>query len=643
MPRTGAGRVGFGLIALAGALCAAERDELGNEELERYFEQRVTELERPLAGIQSLDEWQARRPALERQLREMLGLHPAPKRTPLQAVVTGRVERDRFTVENLHFQSRPGLYVSANLYLPKQHDGKVPGILYLCGHARVEVDGISHGNKVAYHHHGVWFARHGYACLIIDTIQLGEIEGVHHGTYRHDRWWWNARGYTPAGVEAWNGIRALDYLQGRPEVDGGRLGVTGRSGGGAYSWFVAALDERVAAAVPVAGIASLRDHVIDGCIEGHCDCMFPVNTHGWDFETVAALVAPRPLLVSNTDKDPIFPLDGVLQVHRGTRHIYDLHGSDSLGLHIEEGPHQDTQPLRISAFHWFNRQLQGAALDHTFAMPAEKVFEPHELKVFDSIPENEMVTRVDESFVPAAAAPNPPETEDEWRPMRDRWLAELRRQCLRGWPEAGNPVIGGDRIRTQEHVRCAIRLPESADRRRLVLRVLGEGERPPEDSDTAVFAPRGVPAGEWPADPRKRTHIRRRFALVGQTLDGMRAWDIVQAVRALRSSGWGADSLTIEADGVMAGNVLYASLFFDEPPQRLVLRNPPTSHRDGPIFLNVLKLLDLPQALAMAAERGPLELVTSEPQAWSFATETAERLGWESRLRIEPAAPPSDR
>ena len=65
----------------------------------------------------------------------------------------------------------------------------------------------------------MWFATHGYVCLIIDTLQLGEIAAIHHGTYRYDRWWWQARGYTPAAVECWNGIRALDYLQSRPEVD----------------------------------------------------------------------------------------------------------------------------------------------------------------------------------------------------------------------------------------------------------------------------------------------------------------------------------------------------------------------------------------------------------------------------------------
>src|SRR5205823_1298822 len=86
------------------------------------------------------------------------------------------------------------------------------------------------------------------------TPQLGELPGLHHGTYREGMWWWQSRGYTPAGVEAWNGIRGIDYLVSRPEVDKTKIAVTGRSGGGATSWWLGAIDDRIAAVVPVAGI-----------------------------------------------------------------------------------------------------------------------------------------------------------------------------------------------------------------------------------------------------------------------------------------------------------------------------------------------------------------------------------------------------
>ena len=288
----------------------------GDALIAEYFRIETARIERSsLANVKSLKDWEARRKAARKRLFEMLGLSPMPRRTALKPVVTGKVDHADFTVEKLHFQSRPGLYVTGNLYIPKKRKGKLPAILYVCGHGRVKKNGISYGNKTHYQHHGGWFARNGYVCLTIDTLQLGEIEGIHHGTYNHDMWWWNARGYSPAGVEAWNCIRSLDYLQSRPEVDGDRIGVTGRSGGGAYSWWIAALDDRIKVAVPVAGITSLRNHVVDGCVEGHCDCMYPLNTYRWDFAEVASLVAPRPLLISNSDKDRIFPLNGVVDVY----------------------------------------------------------------------------------------------------------------------------------------------------------------------------------------------------------------------------------------------------------------------------------------------------------------------------------------
>ena len=286
----------------------------------------------------------------------------------------------------------PGLYVTADLYVPKNLKGPAPAILYGCGHSSVKTNGISYGNKVDYQRHGIWLARHGYVCLMLDTVQLGEIEGIHHGTYREGMWWWNSRGYSSAGAEAWNCIRALDYLETRPEVDKTRFGVTGRSGGGAYSWWIAALDDRIQVACPVAGITDLQNHVIDGTVEGHCDCMFCVNTYRWDYAQVAALVAPRPLLICNSDKDAIFPLDGVARLHEKVRRIYDLYdAADKLGLLITEGPHKDTQELQVPVFRWFNRFLKKEQpLIEDAAVP---LFTAQQLKVFEQLPSDEITSK----------------------------------------------------------------------------------------------------------------------------------------------------------------------------------------------------------------------------------------------------------
>ncbi len=678
---------------------AAVDTSYGDRMLADYFRSETKQLaDACLADVESLDDWKSKREQYRQQLLEMLGLDPLPEKTPLNPVVTGTVEHDEFKVEKVQFQSRPGLYVTGNLYLPRKLDKPAPTILYVCGHGQVKKDGVSYGNKTHYQHHGAWFARNGYVCLMIDTLQLGEIEGLHHGTYREGMWWWNARGYTPAGVEAWNCVRALDYLQSRDEVDPERIGATGRSGGGAYSWWISAIDERIKVAVPVAGITDLTNHVVDGVVEGHCDCMFMVNTYRWDYPQIATLIAPRPLLISNTDKDRIFPLDGVVRTHRRLRDIYDLYGAaDKLGLQIVEGPHKDTQVLRIHAFDWFNRFLKEDP--QTIETTATKFFKPEELRVFDENPTEESNTTIQETFTQKAAAPDPPQSAAEWASLRDRWLDALRTKSFRGWPaeksatkeslqlkpvfsaSADGIQLSAHDFTSQEHVQLRLYLAHRAGLKPseldlVVLNVLdeegwrdflatmqpafaeqlGDEQLPGADKDAfleqrgmfqsfkwgmAYVAPRGIGRTRWNQNKKKQTQIRRRFMLLGQTRDGMRVWDVRRALQALSAiEGMSKIPRWLQASSETAGLALYASLF--EPDvTRLDLYNLPTSHRDGPIFLNVLRYLDMPQAVALAGERTRIRIYDPQPERWQFAADTAKNLGWDQK-QIQIRKPPGE-
>ena len=325
-----------------------------------YFRLQARKLgDEALAEIRTKADWERIRPRLHREFLDMMGLWPLPARTRLDARITGTIDTKTYRVEKLHFQSRPGLYVSANLFLPKKITAPCPAVLYVCGHGAVIRDGISYGNKVTYQHHAIWYAENGYACLVLDTLQLGEVQGLHHGTNHLGMWWWASRGYTPAGVELWNAMRGIDYLLTRPEVDPKRIGVSGRSGGGATSWWVGAADERVACIVPVAGLADLTAHVsegypgrfADGVISGHCDCMYPVNTYRWDYSLVMALCAPRPLLLGNSDRDDIFPDSGLPPTRReGEEALRPARGGGSLrpvGDERAAQGHARTPPRRI--------------------------------------------------------------------------------------------------------------------------------------------------------------------------------------------------------------------------------------------------------------------------------------------------------
>ncbi len=650
------------LCSFGRALPAAPAAEPGPGDrlLAQYFRDETGRVHaQTFSDVKTLRDWTDQRARYRAELCEMLGLSPLPERTDLKATITGRVEHAEFLVENLHFQSLPGLYVTANLYVPKNLSGKkVPAILYGCGHANVKDGGASMGNKTGYQHHGAWFARHGYVCLTIDTIQLGELEGVHHGTRRVGQYWWNSRGYTPAGVEAWNGIRALDYLQSRPEVDGEKIGMTGRSGGGAYTWYTAALDDRIKVAVPVAGITDLHNHVVDGIVKGHCDCMYLVNTYRWDYAKVAALLAPRPLLIANSDKDTIFPLDGVLRVHREVAAIYALHqAAGKLGLLITEGPHKDTQDLQVPAFRWFNRWLKGG--DPLISAAAEKFFAPKQLRVFPvgGHPVDERTTKIHETFVPMAA-PAVPVDAPAWQHQRDAWLQALREKSFGGWPAEAGPIqltpvggqtVGAIREATWEFTsQGAVRLPlrvffsgPEAEVRRLVIYVADEkawaepGPAAPfaaavERGELAllVLAPRGIGPTTSTASDADQNEIRRRYMLLGQTVDGMRVWDIRRAVEAVRAARQFTGQ-PVQLAGVrdQAINALYASLFIDGLAG-VELIAPPASHLNGPDYLNVLRFLDVPQAAAMAAERSPVKWHGANPDDWSWTTKTARQLGW---------------
>jgi dienelactone hydrolase len=673
----------------------------GRKLLDAYFKAQVKDIsDRCLADLTTKEDWEKKRPELRRQFFDMMGLWPLPPRTDLRTTVTGKIESDKFTVEKLHFQSFPGLCVTANLYVPKTpgmnpgaRSEKHPAVLYVCGHANVVENGVSYGSKAHYQYHPAWFAEHGYVCLILDTLQLGEIQGLHHGTYREGMWWWQARGYTPAGVELWNAIRALDYLETRPEVDPKRMGVTGRSGGGATSWWVAAADDRVRAAVPVAGITDLYAHVCaapdpglkTGVIAGHCDCMYFVNSYRWDFARVAALVAPRPLLLGNSDDDRIFPVAGYRSIAEKVRKVYALYGAEEkFDLLETAGPHKDTPELHRGINRWMNRWLKGdPQADVTPSL--EKRFKPAQLKVFDKLPEGRSNEVIHETFVQSAAfdpPANPAVLRDWWAGRRVELMQTLRSKVFGGWPTAPQPLApevaadvtdDGVRLRAIDFISetgvglrlwvttaakvekplsavvsvldepgwekwCGDLGPAFADALQLARKpkrddAMFAQNRAVMETDHVAFvavAPRGVGPTKW-AEPGSRddVQVRRRFALLGQTLDGQRVWDVRRALAVLRAQpDLKPAAVTLHGEGEAAGVALYAALF--EPAVAgLDLWHLPPSHRQGPTFLNVLRHLDTPQAVALALPRKVTLHVktTADAAAWDWPAKVQDASG----------------
>ncbi len=532
--------------------------------------------------------------------------------------------------------------MTGNLYRPAvvKPREKLPAIFYVCGHSGRG----RNGNKVAYQSHGIWFARHGYICLVVDSLQLGEIAATHHGTYNLQRWWWHSRGYTPAGVECANGIRGLAYLGGRPDVDAERIAVTGISGGGAATFWVVSADERVKVAVPVSGMADLEAYVPNRVINGHCDCMFLYNTFQWPWTRIAALVAPRPMLFVNSDQDSIFPMDANERISNRLERLYSLYGAgDQFDVVVSVGGHAYRKDIRQAAFRFIDAHLKGDPTpvdDSEIDLVSEGrdsgpyPIAPETLRVFPTdldLPADQLNTTIDEHFVPLANVPTPEAGGyDTWKqPL----LAELRRVSFGYFPETIPPanVLGAidanaERVQSEDRIEYRLRYPagKAATGKTVLLAVLNEdeaGTTPAWLEDLArqgqvvvLCEPRGTGETRW---TRKNgpNYVERSHVLLGRTVDAGRVWDVIAAARyvaARFSSGEIEPAVFVAGKGPAAIVAAYAAVL-NEQIAGAKLISPPATHVDNaaPQLLNVLRVCDVPDVLGMLAPR-PLAIVGSE-------------------------------
>jgi len=610
---------------------APDRAEPGDAMIQAYLRQETEKVEADfLEGIKSAEEWRRARPRFQQEYFDMLGLWPLPEKGPLRATVTRTLDRGDYVVEMLHYQSRPGLYVTGNLYRPaKISPGeKLPAILYVCGHSSRG----RNGNKTAYQSQGIWFARHGYLCLVLDTLELGELTCTHHGTYREGRWWWLSRGYTPAGVECWNGVRGIDYLLSRPEVDGERIGVSGISGGGAATFWIAAADERVKAAVPVSGLSDLLAYVPNRVINGHCDCMFLYNTYQWPWARIAGMIAPRPLLFVNSDADTIFPMYGNERVINRLERLYSLFGAgDLVDAVVSVGGHAYRQDIRQAAFRFMNIHLKNdpcpvldSEVDLVTSPPNEvHPIPPEQLRVFpqdSDLPKDALNFRIDQDFVPLAKPELPQAGQFEaWKTER---LAKLRQLSFHHFPErvpaaraTETNAAGVVRLETEGPIQIqlrAVRVPEARPERVWIAAANSSvSDAPPawlntlagERDAVYICEPRGIGSTRW---TRKSppNYVARAHYLLGRTVDSGRVWDLAATARYVRARHDAQTPVFLAGEGAGAIWSIYAALL--EPDVAgIALSQFPATHMDNSAapLLNVLRVCDVPEALGLLAPR----------------------------------------
>lgn len=643
-------RLGALAAFAACAFAQSPNDQMlrGKQEFWNYLETRARAVTarafEETASAPAFDRVRGRR--LE-ELRDMLGLLPWPERTPLKPVVTGTLDRGDYIVEKLAFESMPKVYVTADLYLPKQRTGKAPAVVYVCGHSN-----SPQGAKAQYQRHGISFAKNGYVALIVDPIQIAETFALHHGPYSGEMLDWFSRGYSPGGVEAWNAIRAVDYLISRPEVDAERIGITGRSGGAATSWYAGALDPRLKVIAPIMGLGTYEAHVHNKTHSLHCDCMFPINVYGQDGIHQAALIAPRPLLMGHGSKDALFP--GYVEVERGLKTLYASYGHpDRFKSIVVETGHADSDFLREEAIRWFDRHLRN---DPDRKLQMAYINEPSEnLAVYAGRPpEDARNFRLHEFFVPTAKLAEHA-TPAAWEKRRAAVLADLRAKVfpqmptgetvtVERLPKGPDSVPGYEELRVTARgrlaVRALVRRPKAASPVPALVLVAAEGDSPKSlDSllrsvnarDAAVrmlVFPEGL---GW--DRGDTTGANRQAMQVGETVESIRLAGVLMAIAALRKeASVDAARILVAGRGTSGALALYAAIL-DPRVAQVLLIDPPESHVAGPVFLNVLRYTDLPEAAALVAPRR-LTFYNRMPAAYAYTERLYKLTGQGARIGV---------
>ena len=333
----------------------------------------------PMRPVARADDWPTRRDEIRTRILVAAGLHPMPKRSPLNPRIHGKVQRDDYTVERVIFESFPGHYVTGSLYRPKgSAKGKRPAVLCPYGHWR---DGRFHdhgtelvrkeiasgaerfeiGGRHVIQARCVQLARMGCVVLVYDmegyadSVQLNHSAGPRPGDANKPGYLLHSsqaelHGQTPFGLQTWNSIRALDFITSLDDVDPKRIAVTGGSGGGTQSMILGAIDPRIAVSVPAVMVSS--------GMQGGCTCENSQYLRiGQGNVDIAAATAPRPLgIICANDWTKALKAEGhsdleALYKMLGRPDIYEAH------FHFEFG-HNYNSVNRQHTYHFMNRHLK---------------------------------------------------------------------------------------------------------------------------------------------------------------------------------------------------------------------------------------------------------------------------------------------
>ncbi len=341
-----------------------------------YLENRKSEVEK----IRSLPEWQQRQTWVRKTLLDLIG--PFPDKTPLNAKTVRTVDKGEFKVEHIIFESQPGFYVTSSLFIPNRvtKKSKTPAVIYCSGHSPESY------TSSTYQHVILNLVKKGFVVFAFDPVGQGERLGYYDpetdgslvGPPTREHAFPGAQAFVTGGSLTndmiWDGIRAVDYLLTRQEVAPTRIGITGRSGGGFQSAFIAAIDERIYAAAPenyITNNTRLLQSI--GPQEAEQNLVHGI-VRGLDHADLLEVRAPKPALVLTTTND-FFSIQGARETAQEVSLIYKAYGKPENFTMVEDtGTHASTPKNREAMYAFFQKHLNhpGNAHDEEVALLSEE-------------------------------------------------------------------------------------------------------------------------------------------------------------------------------------------------------------------------------------------------------------------------------
>jgi dienelactone hydrolase len=596
-------------------------------------------------GIATLDDWKAVREERQREFWRCLGLDPRPEPCDPATREYNGFSGQGFRARNIGFQMLPDCWSSAAVYYPDPLPEKPsPAVLYVSGHAKTAL--------MQYQASPIMWARRGYVCLILDTIEQHDNPGEHHGSFMGRLDAWLAMGYTPAGAEAWHALSALEVLRSDPSVDAGRIGITGISGGGACSFFTAVLGGNIRALSTLCGLSTPKDAIVNRRLSTHCDCMYPHNLFGRDLAEYAALLAPRPALFCFGDHDSLFYPEETTAFVERTRRIYRLYGAEeNCRLVTHACGHEDHPEFVKATQEWFDLHVAGEP--HPVIPKGEIEIPETDICVFHGTPPRPNRVDILPELLCVRSTIPLPRTPGEWPEIRRSALESLplprgREEAFLELEKSWNQdewlhtrhcgAVGG--------VRIALETRHRKNATKLLLSVAGAGESllngwtrvglAAEIGSFGGFEPRlsglhcpGHPGSQRPAGahiPDARVSLMRAMILTGQTPVTMCIEDIRLAVEHLLGLEQlqGVD-LYLHGKGETAVAALYAALL-DDRVAGVLLEDLPATHAEGVPIPGILRQLEMPHAVGLMAPRRTA-LLLSGHNNWTWPQRVFARLG----------------